>query len=120
MNFRELVEGDPFSTAADRAVAASFTSVDAAEAAASRLAWSRYTPTERAEMLEYWEAVRENRIWDAEMERAWDRHLVWSREDGWRRETDEEWSSRTAAMTWRMERGRWAFIGHQSGGKRAA
>lgn len=111
MNFQELVAGDPLSTALDRAVAASFTTVAAAESAASRLLWSRYTRAERDEMTEYWDAVRANRIWDAEMERAWDRQMRWSaREQRWARETDEEFAARTAQLRWVRCGGRWAFI----------
>jgi hypothetical protein len=111
MNFRDLVAGDPLSTALDRAVASAAPSVGSWEGAAARAAWDGYTPAERASMVEYWAADRENVEWNARITRNWHRKLFWSVENGaWRGETDEEYRVRTASLKWRPLRSGFEFI----------
>lgn len=122
MSFGDVVDSDPFSTALDRAVAATSHSVSEWYGRASFHAYARLTPAERADLAEYWNAMIENAARNAALVRAWSRQIVWDGEScRWVAESDEKWAARTAALKWQVDRDRrWRWIGSEQSNRRAA
>lgn len=59
------ISDDPFSTALDRAVAATGYTAAQFNEACDKLRWAQLTAGERVDLRTYWMAMQENAIWDA-------------------------------------------------------
>lgn len=110
MTFRQDVQENHFSTAAERCIAAQYVETGDWRNAI----WRSLAPEHRRESFQRALADIENARWNTQVRFDWDRRWIWDREQSrGRSETDEEFGRRKATLKWRPNGDRFEYLGDQ-------